>query len=45
MHYDYLFVGAGLFSATIANAAIKTVKNVLLLKNEITLVEIFIQRI
>ena len=32
MHYDYLFVGAGLFSATIANAAIKSGKKCLVIE-------------
>ena len=32
MHYDYLFVGAGLFSATIANVAIKAGKKCLVIE-------------
>ena len=32
MHYDYLFVGAGLFSATIANAAVKAGKKCLVIE-------------
>lgn len=31
-HYDYLFVGAGLFSATIANAAVKAGKKCLVIE-------------
>ena len=32
MHYDYLFIGAGLFSATIANSAIKARKKCLVIE-------------
>ena len=32
MHYDYLFIGAGLFSATIANSAIKAGKKCLVIE-------------
>lgn len=32
MHYDYLFVGAGLFNATIANAAIRAGKKCLVIE-------------
>ena len=31
-HYDYLFIGAGLFSATLANAAIKAGKKCLVIE-------------
>ena len=31
-HYDYLFVGAGLFSATIAHAAVKAGKKCLVIE-------------
>ena len=32
MHYDYLFIGAGLFSATVANSAIKAGKKCLVIE-------------
>ena len=32
MHYDYIFIGAGLFSATIAHAATKAGKKCLVIE-------------